>query len=63
MTRAPTEERSFSVQEDEADRISRELPAQIQRLREELQMARARLTKSAREQAKDADRNDGGAEA
>jgi hypothetical protein len=55
MSQIECEPRTFVAEEDEADRISRELPEQIARLRAEVQSAKARLTRTAREEARDAD--------
>jgi hypothetical protein len=51
MTHRDPEKRSFAL--DEAERVSRDLPGQIARLRAEVDVARARLSKTAREQARD----------
>ena len=54
MSELVSEPRSFAA-EDEAERVSRDLPGQIARLRAEIQNAKARLTRTAREDARDAD--------
>ena len=55
------EPRSFASSEDEAERASRALPDQIARLKAQVQTARARLSKTARETARDSDGTDASA--
>jgi hypothetical protein len=55
MSQVECEPRTFAAEEDEAERVSRELPEQIARLRAEVQSAKVRLTRTAREEARDAD--------
>ena len=55
MSERQSEPRSFAAQEDEAERVSRALPEQIAKLRAEIQNAKARLTRTAREEARDSD--------
>ena len=55
MSERKTEPRSFASQEDEADRVSKALPAQIAKLRAEIENAKARLTRTAREEAHDSE--------
>lgn len=55
MSQLECEPRTFVAEEDEAERLSRELPGQIAKLRAEVQSAKVRLTRTAREEARDAD--------
>jgi hypothetical protein len=55
MSELEYEPRTFVSEEDEAERVSRELPEQIARLRAEVQTAKKRLTRTAREEARDSD--------
>jgi len=55
MSELEYEPRTFVSEEDEAERVSRELPEQIARLRAEIQTAKKRLTRTAREEARDTD--------
>jgi hypothetical protein len=56
MSELEYEPRSFASDEDEAERVSRELPEQIARLRAEVQTAKVRLSRTAREEARDSDK-------
>jgi len=55
MSERPSEPKSFTSLESEAEEVSRTLPEQIAKLRAEVQIARARLSRTAREQARDAE--------
>jgi hypothetical protein len=55
MSQLECEPRSFALDEDEAERVARELPEQIARLRAEIQSAKARLSRTAREEARELD--------
>jgi len=55
MSERPPEPKSFASREAEAEEVSRSLPEQIARLRSQVQIARARLSRTAREQARDAE--------
>ena len=55
MSELKYEPRSFVAEEDEAERVARELPEQIARLRAQVQTAKKRLSRTAREEARDTD--------
>lgn len=55
MSERPSEPKSFAALEAEAEEVTRSIHRQIAKLRSEVQIARARLSRSAREQARDAE--------
>jgi hypothetical protein len=55
MSERPPEAKSFAMLEAEAEEVTRSIHEQIAKLRSEVQIARARLLRTAREQARDAE--------
>ena len=55
MSERPSEPKSFAVLEAEAEEVSKTIHEQIARLRSQVRIARARLSRTAREQARDAE--------
>jgi hypothetical protein len=56
MSERQSEPRSFAPTDAQADEASRTLPEQIARLRVQIEETRAKLSKTARELARDAER-------
>lgn len=59
MSEFPSEPRSFASLEEEAEEASRSLKGQIARLKAEIAAAKARLSPTARERARDEETDEG----